>query len=150
MRVRRIGVRGLLWVVVVAGCKATEPSATPWEVVHGTSTVTASRAVDTASYATIAVLSGRSGSITVADDSSLTGWFKFAPGDSEHAFTGAVTFGTGGGTVTLTGVSPWKYRLITLNDFPDTYGLVSDTVLTANLVGDSGLEHYRLYWELHR
>lgn len=140
------------WVLVAltAGCKGTEPSATPWEILHGTSTVAVSKAVDTATYAEIVTLTGRSGSITVADDSTLSGWFKLSPADSQHHFTGSVSFGGGGATMSLTGFSPWKYRVITSSGFPDTYGLVSDTVLTANLVGDGALEHYRLYWELHR
>lgn len=140
------------WVMValVAGCKTTEPSATPWEVLHGTSVVTDSKAVDTATYAEIVTLTGRSGSITVADDSTLTGWFEDSAGDSQHHFTGSVSFGADGVTMSLTGFSPWKYRVITSGSFPDTYGLVSDTVLATDLVGDAGLERYRLYWELHR
>lgn len=137
-------------VLAVIGCGTTEPSATPWEILHGTSTVAASKAVDTTTYAQIVALSGMSGSITVADDSTLTGWFKLFPADSQHHFTGSVSFGSGGTTMSLTGFSPWKYRVITGSSFPDIYGLVSDTTLTADLVGDAGLEHYRQYWELHR
>ena len=136
--------------MLLAGCKATDTSATPWEIVHGTSAVSVSKAVDTASYAEIVTLSGRSGSITVADDSTVAGWFKDSASDSLHHFTGTLSFGGGGVTMSLSGYTPWKYRVITSSSFPNTYGLVSDTVLTANLVGDAGLEHYRLYWELQR
>lgn len=140
------------WVLVAltAGCNATEPSTTPWDILRGTSTVAVSKGVDTASYAEIVTLTGRSGSITIADDSTVTGWFKDSASDAQHHFTGSISFGGGGVMMSLTGYSPWKYRVITSGDFPDTYGLVSDTVLTADLVGDAGPEHYRLYWELHR
>lgn len=134
--------------VMTVGCKADDP-ATPWEIVHGTATVAVSKAVDTASYAQIVTFPGRSGSITVADDSTLTGWYKLFAADSQHHFTGTVSL-TPEPVISLTGVIPWKYRLLTSPDFADTYGLVSDTVLTDNLVGDATLEHYRLYWEFHK
>ena len=141
------------WVLgaalAVAGCKATDTSATSWEIVHGTSTVVAAKAVDTATYAQIVAFTGAGGTITVADDSSLAGSFKLAAADSQDHFTGSVSFGDSA-LMALSGITPWKYRLITSSAYPDTYGLVSDTVLTKDLVGDSGLEHYRLYWELHR
>ena len=149
MSVLRVACCVMAVAIAVAGCKATDTSATPWEIVHGTSTVSAVKAVDTASYAQIVAFTGGGGSITVADDSSLSGWFKLAAADSQHHFTGSVSFGDSA-TMALSGITPWKYRLITSSAYPTTYGLVSDTVLTADLVGDAGLEHYRLYWELHR
>ena len=149
MRVLRVGCWVLAGATALAGCKATDTSATPWEIVHGTSTIAAAKAVDTATYAQIVAFTGAGGTITVADDSSLTGWFKLAAADSQDHFTGSVSFGDSA-RMALSGITPWKYRLITSSAYPNTYGLVSDTVLTANLVGDAGLEHYRLYWELQR
>lgn len=135
--------------LLLAGCKADDP-ATPWEIVHGTATLAASKAVDTATYSQIFAYTGRSGSITVADDSIITGWIKFSPADSQHHFTGTLSLSAGDPLMTFSGIDPWKYRLLTSSAFPDTYGLVSDTVLTADLVGDATPEHYRVYWEFHK
>lgn len=157
MRMRslpRAAARGAAWWVlgaalIATGCK-TDPVPTPYEIVHGTASLAASKAVDDSQFTQLVAYSGRSGSLTVADDSTLSGWFKLSPADSQHHFTGSVTFGPGDPIMALSGVTPWKYRVATSPDFPDTYALISDTVLTADLVGDATLEKYRLYWEFHK
>ena len=134
----------------LVGCKTEDNSATPWEILHGTSSLAASKAVSDTTFLEFVSYSGRSGVLTVGDDSTIHGWIRYTPADSQHQFTGTVRFGTGDPIMALAGVMPWKYRVITSPGFPDTYAVISDTVLTANLVGDAALEKYRLYWEFHR
>jgi hypothetical protein len=134
--------------LVLSGCKADDPPTT-WEIVHGTATLAAAKAIAESSFTEIVALSGRSGSLTVADDTTLSGWYRLSPADSQHHFTGTLTLGPDP-IMALSGVTPWQYHLLTNPDFADTYALVSDTVLTANLVGDATLERYRLYWEFHK
>ena len=150
MKVLSAGCWVLGVALLAAGCETDANSATPWEIVHGTSSLAASKAVDDTTFSEFVSYSGRSGVLTVVDDSTIRGWIRYSPADSQHHFTGTVSFGTGDPIMALAGVMPWKYRVITSPDFPDTYALISDTVLTANLVGDAALEKYRLYWEFQR
>ena len=149
MRVRSAGCWVLGAALVLTGCKTDSKNATPWEVIHGSSVLAASKALDPATHAEIVNYTGRSGELTVADDSTVTGWRKLGPADSV-AVTGTVAFIGDSAVMTLTGVTPGEYAVLTSPDFPDTYALLSTAILTADITGDPTPEQYRVYWEFHR
>ncbi|MBW8771866.1 MAG: hypothetical protein JF590_01010 [Gemmatimonadetes bacterium] len=134
--------------ILLAGCKSADDPATPWEIIHGTASLTASKAVAPTTHAEIVNYTGRSGKLTVADDSTVTGWRKI--GADSAAVTGTVTFIGDSAVMTLTGLAPGEYAVITNGDFPTTYGLVSTAILTADITGDPATEQYRVYWQFDR
>ncbi len=142
----RVGV--LLLLVTSAACNTADNSATPWEIIHGSATLTGSKAVTPATRAEIVNYTGRSGKLTVADDSTVTGWRKI--GVDSAAVTGTVTFIGDSAVMTLTGLTPGEYAVITRSDFPGTYALVSTAILTADITGDPATEQYRVYWQFER
>ena len=149
MRVLSAGCWVLGVAAIAAGCKTDTKTATPWEIIHGTSTLAASKALDPATHAELVNYPGRSGKLTVAADSTVTGWRKLGPGDSV-AVSGTVSFIGDSAVMTLTGFTPGQYAVLTSPDFPDTYALLSTAILTADITGDPATEQYRVYWEFHR
>jgi hypothetical protein len=149
MRVLTAGWLVLGLALLASGCKTDSNNATPWEIIHGTSMLAASKAVAPATRAEIVNYTGRSGKLTVADDSTITGWRRLGPADSV-AIMGTVTFIGDSAVMTLTGVTPGEYAVLTSPDFPDTYALLSTAILTADITGDPATEQYRVYWEFHR
>jgi hypothetical protein len=136
-------------VVGLVGCGTTTPSATPWEIIHGTSTLALSKALTPVTHTEIVNYTGRTGKLTVADDSTITGWRKLNAGDSA-AVTGTVTFIGDSVVMTLTGVTPSEYTVLTSPSFPSTYALLSTAILNTDITGDGTPEQYRVYWEFHR
>ena len=153
MRVSRAACCGLrvglsLLIATVAACKTEDNSATPWEIIQGSATLTASKAVTPATHAELVAYSGRSGKLTVAADSTVIGWRKI--GVDSAAVTGTVTFIGDSAVMTLTGLAPGEYAVITRSDFPNTYALISTAILTADITGDPATEQYRVYWQFER
>lgn len=148
MRTRTLTGWALGAVVVVAGCKADAPP-TPWEIIGGTASLADSKAVTPTSIEQIVDYPTRTGSITVASDSSVTGWIKFSAADSE-SFTGTVSAVGDSLIMTLTGLTPSEYAVGTSPDFVDTYALLSTAVINSDVTGDGTPEQHRLYWEFHR
>jgi len=149
MRAIRVGYWVLGVAMITVGCKTDASHTTPWEIIHGTSSLVSSKAVDPTTHAEIVNYTGRSGKLTVADDSTVTGWRKLGPADSV-AVTGTVSFIGDSAVMTLTGFTPGEYAVLTSPDFPDTYALLSTAILTADITGDPATEQYRVYWEFHR
>lgn len=137
-------------LTALLGCSTpADDRGTPWETLHGTAALASSKAVDPSTRAEIVNYTGRSGTLTVADDSTVTGRIKLSASDSVD-LTGVLTFIGDSAVMTLTGVTPGEYAVITSPNFPDTYALLSTAILTANITGDPATEQYRVYWEFHR
>ena len=151
MTVLRAGfwVLGAVVMISVAGCPADEDLPTQWEIIEGTAALTASIAVDSATGIPLVTYGSRTGQLTIAADSSVTGWIKIPANDTMH-FTGIVTSEAGDLLLEWTGSTPTIYRVLTDPNYPTTYALISLDVLHANLVGDPALESYLVYWEFHR
>ena len=145
--VLRTGVAAILLLGV--GCKAPDEGPTPWEIVHGTAALAASKAVHPDSLTQLASYPTRTGTITVADDSGVAGWIRLTAIDTAF-FTGTLTDDGSGLLVTLTGLTPGEYTVITSGSFPDTYALLSTAILTSDVTGDAVPEQHRIYWEFHR
>lgn len=148
MKVLSAGYWVLGAALLASGCKTEDNSATPWEIIHGSATLTASKAVAPTTRAEIVNYTGRSGKLTVADDSTVTGWRKI--GADSAAVTGTVSFIGDSAVMTLTGLTPGEYAVITSPDFPTTYALISTAILTADIAGDPATEQYRVYWQFER
>jgi hypothetical protein len=150
LRTAGCGLRAFIALALVAnaGCGTEPDSATPWEIIHGTASLTSSKAVTPTDHAELVNYSGRSGRLTVADDSTVTGWRKI--GADSAAVNGTVTFIGDSAVMTLTGLTPGEYAVITRSDFPGTYALLSTAILTANITGDPATEQYRVYWQFER
>jgi hypothetical protein len=148
MKVLNAGSCVLGIALLVSGCKTDDHSATPWEVIHGTASLTLSKAVTPTDHAELVNYAGRTGRLTVADDSTVTGWRKI--GADSAAVNGTVAFIGDSAVMTLTGLTPGEYAVITSPDFPDTYALISTAILTADITGDPATEQYRVYWQFER
>ena len=138
----------LLSALLLTGCQADDPPS-PWEIIRGTAKLTANVAVDSATGNPLVTYTGRTGQLTIAADSSVTGWIK-APGSDTMHLTGTVTADGGRLLLQWTGASPTLYKVLTNSDFPSTYALLSVDVLHADLVGTPALESYMVYWEFDR
>ena len=140
---------GCLLTAVLAGCKAETDEPTPWEIIEGTATLTASRAVHPTTNASFATYA-RIGTLTIGSDSSVTGWIRMAVGDTAF-FTGTVVLDGDDLVMTVAGdLTPTEYTIITNGSFPTTYALLSTTILNGNVDGTAGNEDYRVYWEFDR
>lgn len=138
----------LTLLLLTAGC-AAEEKPTPWEIIQGTATLTASIAVDSATGNPLVTYTGRTGRLTIGADSSVTGWLKLPAQDTMHV-TGSVTDDGGNLVLVWTGTTPTTYKILTDPDFGSTYALISLDVLHANIAGDAAVESYLVYWEFER
>lgn len=138
--------RGSLVMTVIGngGCKSQDDAPTPWEIVHGTAALTASKSLDPVTGAVLGNFATRTGSLSVTDDSTVTGWIKLAAGDT--AFVTGTVVNDGGLVMTLTGLTPVEYEVITDGSFPNTYGLLS----TATVTGGDVVGAHKVYWEFQR
>jgi hypothetical protein len=136
------------WVLgaalLASGCKTDDP-ATPWEIIRGTASLVASKSLHPTTGAVLGDFPTRTGSLTVAADSTVTGWIRLAAGDTVF-FTAGVVANDAGLVMTLPGLVPAEYTVITDGDFPDTYGLLSTASVTD---GDVAALH-KVYWEFAR
>ena len=134
----------LLGALTLAGCKTEDPPS-PWEIIQGTAALTASKSLHPSTGAVLGDFPTRTGQLVVADDSTVTGWIKLATGDTVHITAGTVTK-DGGWVMTLPGLDPAEYEVLTNGDFPDTYGLRS----TASVSGGDVVALHKVYWEFAR
>lgn len=141
---RRRSAGALMALLLLGACKADDQP-TAWEIVHGTSTLTASKALQPDSGTVLGDFPTRTGSLTVADDSTVTGWIKLAAGDTVHITAGTVVQSSGL-VMTLPGLTPAEYKVITDGDFPHTYGLLS----TASVSGGDVVPLHKVYWQFER
>ena len=131
-----------------AGCKADDDP-TAWEIIRGTAALAASAAVVPDTRVPLASYPSRTGSLTIGEDSSVTGWIRLAVGDTAFV-TGTVAAEGGDLLMTLTGLTPGEYTIITDGAFPDTYGLLSTTILNSDVTGTADPELHRIYWQFER
>ena len=144
MRVLTAGCWVLGAVLLASGCKTDDPPSA-WEIVRGTASLVASKSLHPTTGTVLADFPTRTGSLTVASDSSVTGWIKLAAGDTVF-FTAGVVTNDADLVMTLPGLVPAEYTVITDGDFPDTYGLLSTASVTD---GDVAALH-KVYWEFQR
>ena len=144
MKVLSSGCLVLGAALLFGGCKADEQP-TAWEIIHGTAALTASKALHPDSGTVLGDFPTRTGSLTVADDSTITGWIALAMGDTVHITAGTVTK-SGGLVMTLPGLTPAEYTVLTDGDFPGTYGLLS----TATVTGGDAVALHKVYWQFER
>jgi len=130
--------------LTLAGCKTDDPPSA-WEIIQGTAALTASKSLQPDSNTVLGDFPSRTGSLTVAEDSTVTGWIRLAAGDTVHITAGTVV-NDGGLVMTLPGLTPAEYKVLTKGDFPDTYGLLSTASVTG---GDVGALH-KVYWQFER
>lgn len=145
---RRAALPLLLSALVLAGCETEDPP-TPWEIIKGTAPLTISAAVHPTTRVSLATYPSRTGTLTIADDSTTSGWIRMAAGDTVF-LTGAVVKEGSGWIVTFDDLVPAEYNIITSGDYPDTYGLVSTAILTSDVTGDAVAEQHRIYWQFER
>jgi hypothetical protein len=140
---------GLLLAAVLVGCKAEPDQPSPWEIIEGTATLTASRAIDSATgNSLVNYTASRTGQLTIGADSGVTGWLKFVGQDTMYV-TGEVSEDNGL-VLTWTGATPTVYRIVTNGSFPTTYALISLDVFHGDIDGDPADEIYLVYWEFDR
>lgn len=135
-------------VVLTAGCAAQDDKPSAWEILRGTAALTASKSLNPSTGAVLGDFPARTGELVVADDSTVTGWIRLAAGDTVffEAGTAGNVVNEGGLVMTLPGLDPAEYTVITDGDFPDTYGLLS----TASVSGGDVAALHKVYWEFHR
>jgi hypothetical protein len=138
----------LLLLAATLGC-GKEDAPSQWEIIHGTATLTVSAAVHPDTRAALATYSSRTGTLTIAEDSTTSGWIRIAAGDTVF-LAGTVVNDGGELIVTFDDLVPAEYTIITNGDFPDTYGLLSTTVLNSNVTGDASPEDHRIYWQFEK
>lgn len=140
------GLRGALVIALLgsAGCKAEDPPS-EWEIIRGTAALAASKSLHPDSGTTMGNFPTRTGSLTVAEDSTVTGWIKMAAGDTVH-ITAGVVVNESGLVMNLPGLDPSEYEVITSGDYPDTYALLSTAAVTGGDV--PGL--HLVYWEFNQ
>ncbi|HVX88219.1 MAG TPA: hypothetical protein VG940_04770 [Gemmatimonadales bacterium] len=140
--------RACLLVLLTAGCAAREEQPSAWEIVHGTAQLSASKSLDPSTGAVLGDFPTRTGSLTVAADSTVTGWIKLAAGDTVFFADGTAgsVVNDGGLVMVLPGLTPSEYAVITDGDFPDTYGLLS----TSSVSGGDVVALHKVYWEFAR
>lgn len=140
--------RALLLTTLVLGLAACDKEDAPsqWEIIHGTATLELSAAVHPDSRAQLASYPSRTGSLTIADDSSTTGWIRIAAGDTVF-LEGTLTREGGSTIITFNDLMPAEYTVITNGDFPDVYALLSTSVINSDVTGDAVPEPHRTYWQ---
>ena len=141
-------VLGGIVLVAIGGCKTEDPP-TPWAIIRGTASLADSKAVTPTTIEQIVDYPTRTGAITVASDSSVTGWIKLTAADSAQTFTGSVVAVGDSLVMTLTGLTPGEYAVRTSPEFGDTYALLSTAIINSDVTGDATPEQHRLYWEFH-
>jgi len=139
-----IGLLLLASTLGLAACQKDDPPS-QWEIIQGTAALTASKALQPDSNTVLGDFPSRTGSLTVAEDSTVTGWIRLAEGDTVHITAGTVV-NDGGLLMILPGLTPAEYKVLTKGDFPDTYGLLSTASVTG---GDAGALH-KVYWQFER
>ena len=149
MKVLSAGCWVLGGMLLVSGCKTEDNSATPWEILHGTSALTASAAVVPDTRALIVSYPARTGRLTVADDSTVSGVIHIGATDSA-VVTGTVVEVGSGWVMTLNGLSPSEYTVITDGQFATTYGLISTAIINSDVTLDGNPELHRIYWQFER
>jgi len=135
-------------MLLLGSCKA-EDSATPWEIIHGSATLTASADVVPDTHAPLASYPSRTGHLVVADDSTISGVIHLGASDSA-VVTGTVVEVGNGWVMTLNGLTPNEYTLITDGQFATTYGLISTAIINSDVTGDLTPEEHRIYWQFER
>jgi len=143
---RRFG--ALLLLLALPACKADEKPST-WEIIQGDAELTMSAALHPSTRATLATYASRTGEISIHDDSTTSGWIRIAAGDTVQ-LDGVVTKEGGDWFVTFDDLLPAEYEVITDGDFPDSFGLISTTVLNSDVTGDAVPEQHRIYWQFER
>jgi hypothetical protein len=138
---------GLVMLLGAVACKTEDPS-TPWEIIHGTGTLVGSKALHPTTNAQIVDYPTRTGTLTVSGDSTISGAITLSVGNTVP-FTGTVT-NDGELIMTLTGFTPTEYRVLTDPDFPETYALLSTSIINSDITGDAIPEQHRIYWEFQR
>jgi hypothetical protein len=144
MTKRSIALLLLASTLTLDGCKSDDPPSA-WEIIQGTASLTASKSLHPDSNTVLGDFPSRTGSLVVADDSTVTGWIRMAAGDTIHITDGIVTR-EGDLLMTLPGLTPAEYTILTDGDFPGTYGLLSTSAVTG---GDVGALH-KVYWQFER
>ena len=139
----------LLLLVTSAGCKTEDNSATPWEIMHGSATLTASAAVVPDTRSPLASYPTRTGHLVVADDSTVSGVIHLTVTDSA-VVTGTLVEVGSGWVMTLNGLTPSEYTVLTNAGFATTYGLVSTAIINSDVTGDLTPEQHRIYWQFER
>lgn len=137
----------LAFLLVLGACAAEDPPS-EWEIVQGTAILTASKAVNSVSGATI-VDYDRTGTITIHPDSTISGQIALAPGQTAN-FTGLLTGSGSSLLVQLTDLNPGSYSVLTSGKYPDTYALVSTAEITSDVTGDGIAEKHRVYWQFQK
>ena len=143
-----LGGSALIAALFVTACK-TEDSATPWEIMHGSASLTGSAAVVPDTRAPLASYPSRTGHLVVADDSTVAGVIHLSVSDSA-VVTGTVVEVGSGWVMTLNGLTPSEYTVITDGQFATTYGLVSTAIINSDVTGDLTPEQHRIYWQFER
>jgi len=70
-------------------------------------------------------------------------------GDTAH-LTGTVSSGGAGLVMTLSGITPGEYTVLTRSDFHSIYGLLSTAIINSDVTGDAVPEAHRIYWQFSR
>lgn len=138
----------LLVGATLVGCGKDDPPS-QWEIIHGTATLEFSAAVHPDTRAALATYPTRTGSLTIADDSVVSGWVRIAAGDTVD-LVGVLTREGGETLITFDSLVPAEYTVITDGDFPDTYGLLSTSIIYSDVTGDAVAENHRTYWQFSR
>jgi hypothetical protein len=134
--------------LLLGSCKTDDPP-TPWEIIHGSAALTGSADVVPDTRAPLATHPTRTGHLVVADDSTLSGVIRLTATDSA-VVTGTVVEVGGGWVMTLNGLTPNEYTVITDGSFATTYGLVSTAIINSDVTGDAVPEQHRIYWQFER
>jgi hypothetical protein len=135
-------------MLALAGCKADEKPTT-WEILEGSAELTMSAALHPTTRASLATYGSRTGGITIHADSTTTGWIRIAAGDTVQ-LDGVVTKEGNDWFITFDDLVPAEYEVITDGDFPDSFGLISTTILNSDVTGDAVPEQHRIYWQFER
>ena len=135
--------------LVLGGCEKDDPPS-QWEILRGTASLEVSAAVTPGTPPSQIAIYTRTGSLTIGEDSSTSGWIRLTAGPDSVHLDGMVTNDGGDLIVTFESLVPGEYTVITRDDYPDTYALLSTAVLTSDITGDAVPEQHRLYWQFSR
>jgi hypothetical protein len=147
-------IRNSVALLILAGtlglgaCQKDDPPS-QWEIISGTATLELSAAVDPTTHTQLATYPTRTGSLTIADDSTVSGWVRIAAGDTVD-LVGILTHEGGETLITFDSLVPAEYSVITNGDFRDTYALLSTSILYSNVNEDPAPENHRLYWQFSK
>jgi hypothetical protein len=139
----------LLLVTAALGACETDDPPSQWEIIQGNAALELSAAVHPDTRASLATYPTRTGSLTIGEDSSTSGWIRIAAGDTVY-LDGTVTREDGDLVFTFDDLVPAEYRVITRDDFPDTYALISTAIIYSDVTGSADPENHRIYWQFTR